>query len=294
MSLENVIAEFAENNPVSIGSTNIEGKGIIVLALPYEYDLAPRLPGLRGRISIAAVGQDYHERIAVYLNKLAQNCKLIKPALNITAYADTGPLLERPLAVSAGLGYIGKNNLLHTKKFGSMVFLGYLMLDIPLEATTKPDYSLFENSCNNCSRCINACPTAALSENGFEKEKCISFLTQKKGILSQKEMQTMGKQIYGCDCCQLSCPHNLWDKTPGDSLKQYPLLSSLLDMDKAVFGGSLRTTAAGWQGRNAIRKNALIAIGNARASESLALLLKAASDPSPLISKTAKQILNFY
>ena len=269
-------------------------KSIVVLAMPYAKGIAEKPLGLRGNISIAARGEDYHSLLGKHLIQLAGRLKAADSNISAMSFVDTGPLPEQILAVRAGIGWIGKNGLVHTQRYGSMVFIGYMMVSAELKTfQSKAD------SCGVCRRCINACPTGALKENCFQIHRCISYLTQKKGLLSSEEMSAMGLQIYGCDQCQISCPHNSWwlqegsaGFKPADKNKAYPLLEDLLSMDKAEFQKVFQHTAAGWRGRNTIRRNAVIALGNTKEASAMPLLAIALRDTSPVIRQTAARAMH--
>lgn len=256
-------------------------KSILVLAMPYSYRKKQEEQELMGEFSIAAVGIDYHVLLREHLEALAQLLQQSISNFEYQSFVDTGPLVDRALAVRAGLGWIGKNHCLHTLKYGSLVFLGYMMTNIALEQKKN-----VLGDCGSCNRCRISCPTGALSEK-FETTKCISYLTQTKTVLPAEVMKTMGKQLYGCDVCQIVCPKNqkvlqsLEEKETSFSLAELLCCSNKEFMDK------IGKTAAGWRGKKILQRNAIIALGNSRNPKALPLLQNALQDKRELIQQTA-------
>lgn len=158
-------------------------------------------------ISKYAFGQDYH---TVAKNKLEQIGDFLKDSIKdfqYQAFADTGPLADRYLAYLAGLGFWGMNTHIITEKYGSYVLIGYILNNYPFE----PDRPL-DQTCVQCGKCINACPGGALLGNfALNPLRCRSYITQKKGKLSEHEIEILRKHhlVYGCDICQDVCPHNM-------------------------------------------------------------------------------------
>lgn len=263
-------------------------KSILVLAMPYQYRKKQERQELTGEFSIAAVGTDYHVLLKKHLEALAQLLQQSISNFEYQSFVDTGPLIDRALAVRAGLGWIGKNHCLHTQKFGSLIFIGYMMTNIVLEEKKR-----IIGDCGSCNYCRVACPTGALSEK-FEIKKCISYLTQTKTVLPTEVMKTMGKQLYGCDVCQIVCPKNqkvlqsLEEKNTSFSLEELLYCSNKDFMDK------IGKTAAGWRGKKILQRNAIIALGNSKNEKALPLLQNALQDKRELIQQTAlKAIYNF-
>lgn len=175
-------------------------QSVFVCLFPYYIEAMPP-----GNLSRYAMVKDYHRVIGAYLDKLSAFVTAREPSARCMFLCDTTPLVDRWLAYQAGLGFFGKNNLLIHPVFGSWFFIGALLLNIPLKAD-KP----LQMGCRDCDACIRACPGQALSERfGFNCERCISYLTQKKTLSAEQE-QLLEKQgsVYGCDVCQAVCPHN--------------------------------------------------------------------------------------
>lgn len=157
----------------------------------------------KGNISKYARGADYH---VVMQDKLGQICDLLKlHGYKAVAFSDNGVLNDRYIALKAGLGFIGKNGFLINERFGTYTFIGYIITDCEI-----PPDEYIPKSCIGCNQCINACPTGALTENGVDGYRCLSYITQKKGELTKYEQQIMHKcgSAWGCDICQEVCPHN--------------------------------------------------------------------------------------
>ena len=166
-------------------------------------------PAPAGKIARYAWGRDYHKVFESRLHRLERRIRVAfadEPELQIRAYSDTGPLLEREIATRAGLGWIGKHTLLIHPRHGSWFLLGELVLSLELE----PDAPV-ENHCGTCTRCIDACPTAAISPYSLDASRCISYLTlEHKGEIPEPFHEPMRQAGYlvGCDICQEVCPFN--------------------------------------------------------------------------------------
>lgn len=175
-----------------------ECKSIVVVAMSY----APAEP-IEG-LSDYALGRDYHKAVKDRLFALMNSINLITPCKG-RAFCDSAPVLERYWAVEAGIGWIGKNHQLIIPGKGSKFFIGELLIDIEIEY----DKPYTGNHCGNCKKCIDNCPTAALSSKGFDARRCLSYLTiEHRGELPENIGEKMKKNFYGCDCCQETCPHN--------------------------------------------------------------------------------------
>lgn len=180
-----------------------EAKSILVLGIPY--------PALKEnnplKFAAYAQGQDYHEVIRQKLSGFKPWLEnLTKHPVNIRIFTDTAPIMEKALAVRAGLGWIGKNSLLINPTYGSFLFLAEVFLDLEL----PPDEPFTEDLCGACSNCIDSCPTSAILTNRtINSNRCLSYLTiEKKGLLSKDETASIKESVFGCDQCQLVCPWN--------------------------------------------------------------------------------------
>lgn len=195
-------------------------KSIISVALNYAPSATQNANGYK--LSAYALGQDYHDIIKKRLRQLAGTFGWT----TFRAFVDSAPVLERYWAVKAGLGWIGKNHQLIIPHAGTMFFLGELFVNIELEYD-KPK----PNFCGRCSRCIDACPTHALSTYPFDASLCLSYqLIENRGELSETAKEKMGDTIFGCDRCQNACPWNRF-ATPNDDPDLQPR-PELLEMTK--------------------------------------------------------------
>lgn len=177
----------------------VEGcKSIICVALNY----APKQQ-IEG-IADYAQGMDYHKIIKDKLHLLLKSINNICEVKG-RAFCDSAPVMERYWAVKAGIGYIGRNRQLIIPGKGSSFFLGELFIDIELCYDTPYE----RNHCGDCRKCIESCPATALSDEGLDANKCLSYLTiEHRGELPENIGEKMGKCFYGCDRCQVVCPHN--------------------------------------------------------------------------------------
>ena len=221
-----------------------------------------------GSIARYARGDDYHD---VMLERLDDLHRWLESELGQTisgkAYVDTGPILERDLAMRAGLGWIGKNTLLISPKHGSFFFLGALLLDLDLSADAPFD----TDRCGSCTRCLDACPTGAFVEPRLlDARRCISYLTiEHRGEIAPELQPLMGSLLYGCDVCQDVCPWNVkFASEHGD-----PALSprdenidpdpeELLSLDDETFRVRFKRSPVKRAKRTGLARNAAIALRN--------------------------------
>ncbi len=220
-------------------------KSVICLAMNYYHE-QPELKKDHGRVARYAYGRDYHKIIKKKLRAVENHLRELEPDAETLSYVDTGPVLERAFAETAGLGFIGKNSCLITKEFGSWVFLA----EIITTANLAPDESLVKKArkpfagCGACRKCIDACPTGAIIAPGvIDASRCISFLTiENRDDIPESLAKIISKtrRLYGCDICQEVCPYNtkststkhkefLDPKIAGDSLSRKKILSLKTD-----------------------------------------------------------------
>ena len=237
-------------------------RSAIVVALDY----GGRQPA--GTLARYARGRDYH---GVMKERLRALLKWLESAtaspVSGRPYVDTGPILERDLARLAGLGWFGRNTMLINARRGSFLFLGALFVDLELESDPPFD----EEHCGTCRRCIDACPTSAIADEGvLDATRCISYLTiEKRGAIPVEWRRSIGTLVYGCDICQDVCPWNVRfaseardpDLTTG-SLEATPDPIALLRMDAAGFQHRFGGTAVTRAGRQGLSRNAAVALGN--------------------------------
>lgn len=259
-------------------------RAVIVGAICYLAE-EPLLPpdGPRGLVARAGRGRDYHLVLAEKLAALGEWLRRRVPGLAYRVLVDTGPLLERELAVSAGIGRVGKNGLLFVPSCGSWVFLGELLVNVELEY----DRPLGGDPCGQCRRCLLACPAGALGETpaDFHAGRCLSFLTQQRGFLPREVRPLLGDRLYGCDRCQEVCPLNRTVK-PGKWPEPHlggggrPLLEQALSLTGSAAREFWGRSAATWRGVNLLRRNAAVAAGNSGDLRAVPWLIEALADPS--------------
>ena len=234
-------------------------KTIIVVLLNYfpketQHDLnAPVL-------SKYAYGIDYHFVLKEKLNELLRFINTEIKACNGRAFVDSAPVLERAWAKRAGLGWIGKNSMLISKKKGSFFFIGELVLDIELPYA---DIKLVKNHCGNCTRCIDACPTQAIVANGvIDARKCISYQTiENRGDIDKSLKGKFENRIFGCDICQDVCPWNLKPEPHNElNFEPHPKLLQLTkedwhNIEKPVFNELFKNSAVKRTGFKGIKRN---------------------------------------
>ncbi|MGV3003309.1 tRNA epoxyqueuosine(34) reductase QueG [Vibrio sp. E150_018] len=174
--------------------------------LPPEAQFASNLSDpTQAYISRYSLGRDYHKLIRNQLKKLGQKIEEEVGELGYRPFVDSAPILERPLAQKAGLGWAGKHSLILDKQAGSWFFLGELLVDIPLPIDEPQT-----DQCGQCKACMTSCPTGAIIEEGvIDARLCISYLTiELDGVIPEELRSKIGNRIYGCDDCQLVCPWN--------------------------------------------------------------------------------------
>ncbi|HZJ98370.1 MAG TPA: tRNA epoxyqueuosine(34) reductase QueG [Tissierellaceae bacterium] len=252
-------------------------KSIIVLGLSYNVDYKNDKSNiLVGSLSRSSWGLDYHN---VLKDKIEELIREIKNEMDFSYkyFVDTGPLVDRELARKAGIGYYGKNCSIINKEYGSFIFLGYILTDLHIESREKEE----EDACGDCNLCIKACPTGALNGDYTMNPKiCISYLTQTKDVITEELLEKMGNQIYGCDSCQLVCPKNRGVKK-SSHIEFIPEctngiidIEELFSMSNRQFKEKYGSMAASWRGKNILKRNAIIALGNLGHKENISLLIQ--------------------
>ena len=221
----------------------------------------------------ATVPTDYHDELLGRLRRIEAGL-LAQTGCTTRSYVDTGPLVERSLAVQAGVGWIGKNTCVLNQQFGSWLLLGVIVTSLPVEAQNAT--VLAADRCGSCTRCIEACPTDALlgtKEPGSAREmdatRCIAYLTiEKKGAIDEDLRGEMGRQVFGCDICQDVCPWNR--KAPigrSDGMQARselinPALEWLAAMDGREFKRRFKGSPLERTGRKRLLRSVAIAMGN--------------------------------
>jgi epoxyqueuosine reductase len=267
-------------------------RSILMLGMKYGPDgdpLAILSEPTRGAISVYAQGDDYHDLIKSRLKEIGR-WLIDRAGGDIKVFVDTAPVMEKPLAAAAGLGWQGKHTNLVSRQFGSWLFLGaiFTTLDFPPDAAET-------DHCGACQACLDICPTAAFpAPYRLDARRCISYLTiEHKGQIPRDLRPLMGNRIYGCDDCLAVCP---WNKfaLAGHELKlaarerlRAPRLAELARLDDAAFRALFAKSAVKRIGRARFVRNVVIAIGNSGdpglAIEAERLL----DDESPLVRGAA-------
>lgn len=269
-------------------------KSIIAIALAYPAKLKKRPENKRGErrgsFSRSSWGKDYHEILRDRLRKLEAFLAERVPDVKMKSMVDTGELADKAVAERAGIGWIGKNTLLITKEFGSYVYLGEMITNIPF----PPDQPV-EDLCGSCNLCVEKCPSGALVQGRqLNAQKCMAFLTQKKDAVPEPYRDKLGNRVYGCDTCQVVCPYNrgidfhLHPEMEPDPELVKPKLIDLLAMTNREFKEKFGSMAGAWRGKKPIQRNAIIALGNYKESAAAAPLIACLTDdPRPVIRGAA-------
>ncbi|EFI67565.1 tRNA epoxyqueuosine(34) reductase QueG [Lysinibacillus sp. HST-98] len=271
-----------------------EAESIVAIAVAYPSRMQNAPIGKRGaRRGIfcrASWGVDYHTALRERLKLLSAWLEEHVKGVRIESMVDTGALVDRAVAERAGIGWSGKNCSIITPEFGSYVYLGELITNIPF-APDKP----MEDECGDCRLCLDVCPTGALIQGGqLDAQRCIAFLTQTKGTLPDEFRSHIGNRLYGCDTCQTVCPKNkgkinwIHEEFMPDPELAKPLLTPLLTMTNREFKGKFGHVSGSWRGKKPIQRNAILALAHfkeeAAIPDLIALLHK---DDRPVIRGTA-------
>lgn len=256
-----------------------EAKSLIAVAMAYltpqGQQTARRHPagGLHGQVSVYSYGTDYHLVLQDRLREFASRLEALAghPVEARTA-VDTSPLVDRRVAERAGIGWVGKNCMFYCAPYGSYVFLGTLCVDIEIPSTPVAQAA----PCGSCSLCLDACPTGALIAPGvMDARRCLSYVTQMKGVIPKQYRQALGRRVWGCDTCQWACPENRdVDLSDNDVYRPqgelaYPDLLEVLHLTNRSFARKFGHTAAAWRGLRTWQRNALIALGNCAVKSSV-------------------------
>ena len=268
-----------------------EARSVIMLGESYDPGRDPLEalgdPG-RGAISVYAQGKDYHDVVKKRLKRLGR-WLIERAGGEIKVFVDTAPVMEKPLAAAAGLGWQGKHTNLVSRGLGSWFFLGAVFTTLDL----VPDEG-HEDRCGDCRRCLDICPTAAFpAPYRLDARRCISYLTiELKGPIPRDLRPAIGNRIYGCDDCLAVCP---WNKFARDAHDAYaarpetdrPDLAELARLDDAGFRERFRGSPIRRIGRARFLRNVLIAIGNSGRPGLAAEARRLLADPDPLVRGAA-------
>jgi len=266
---------------------------VIVVAVNYgprEDPLATLTHRDRGGISVYARGRDYHDVLKKKLKRLGRWLAEDHGA-EVKVFVDTAPVMEKPLAHRAGVGWQGKHTNLLSRDFGSWLFLAEILTSLAI----APDAPATDH-CGGCDRCMRACPTGALPEPyRIEPRRCISYLTiEHKGDIAPELMAKMGNRIYGCDDCLAVCPWNKFARPAGDDALwprgelKMPRLAELAALDDAGFRKLFAGSAVKRTGRDRFVRNVAVAIGNSGLGALADVAERLAGDASPLVAGAAR------
>ena len=273
-----------------------EVRSVISLGMSYAPSTDPlALAAARdvGRISVYAQGADYHDVVKKALKALAR--WLVEAAgCDLKVFVDTAPVMEKPLAEAAGLGWQGKHSNLVSRKDGSWLFLGAIYTPLEL-GTDIAGNERHKVHCGSCTACLDACPTGAFpAPFQVAARRCISYLTiEHKGAIPLELREGIGNRSYGCDDCLAACPWNRF----ADSARRNqafvpraelaaPALADLLALDDAGFRQVFSGSPIKRIGRNRMVRNAAIAAGNSGRPELLPLLERLEDDEDPVVAET--------
>ncbi len=272
-------------------------RSIVVLGMNYGPDRNP-LEILakrdRGAISVYARNRDYHDVIKGRLKEIAGKIAASSGA-DVKVFVDTAPVMEKPLAEAAGIGWQGKHTNLVSREFGSWLFLGSIFTTAEL----APD-SCEDDHCGSCRACLDVCPTNAFpAPYRLDARRCISYLTiESKGPIPREFREAIGNRIYGCDDCLAVCPWNKFARSASeaklsarDDLRE-PALADLLELDDAAFRALFSGSPVKRIGRDRFVRNVLIAVGNSGDLSLIASCRRLSEDPSPLVRGAAVWVLS--
>ncbi|MGJ9459268.1 tRNA epoxyqueuosine(34) reductase QueG [Oceanobacillus sp. CF4.6] len=272
-----------------------EAQSIISIAIAYPSRMknAPKSTKeeRRGLFARASWGIDYHVVLRERLEKLSAFIQEQVPDAVNKVMVDTGELSDRAVAERAGIGFSGKNTSIITPEYGSFVYLGEMITNIPF----LPDEPL-EDSCGDCRKCMDACPTGALVGDGgqLNAQRCIAFLTQTKDFLPDEFRTKIGNRVYGCDTCQQVCPKNKGidfhihpEFEPEHDIAK-PKLIPMLQISNREFKEKFGSISGAWRGKKPLQRNALIALGHYKDKTAITEMIEVMNnDPRPVIRGTA-------
>lgn len=270
-----------------------QAESIIAIAIAYPSRMSNAPKGKKGErrgiFCRASWGTDYHIVLRERLAMLEAFINELVPHARLRSMVDTGELVDRAVAERAGIGWSAKNCSIITPEFGSYVYLGEMITNIPF----APDEPM-EDECGDCTLCLDVCPTGALVVGGqLDAQRCIAFLTQSKKAIPEVFRAEFGNRVYGCDTCQTVCPKNRkvynmhQDVFQPDPELAKPLLQPLLKLSNRQFKDQFGEVSGSWRGKNPIQRNAVLAIAHFKdetAVPELVSMLK--TDPRPVMRGT--------
>jgi epoxyqueuosine reductase len=269
-----------------------EARSVVMLGLNYGPDADP-LTSLgqpeRATISVYARNRDYHDLIKGRLKTVAARFAA-RTGTTVKVFVDTAPLMEKPLAAAAGLGWQGKHTNLVSRDFGSWLFLGAILTEAELPADAPES-----DHCGSCRACLDACPTNAFpAPYRLDARRCISYLTiEHKGPIPREFRAAMGNRVYGCDDCLAVCPWNKYARATREaklaarSDLAAPRLAELAALDDAAFRMRFSGSPIKRIGRDRFVRNVLIAIGNSGDAGFVPLVMARLADAAPVVRGAA-------
>lgn len=272
-----------------------EARSAIVLGMSYAPDTNPlelENDPAAGRISVYARGGDYHKTVKKALKSLAR-WLIAEAGGELKVFVDTAPVMEKPLAQAAGIGWQGKHTNLVSRKEGSWLFLGVILTTLELEPDPP---ALSGQHCGSCSRCLDSCPTGAFDgPHRIDARKCISYLTiEYRGPIPEQFRKALGNRIYGCDDCLAVCPWNRFADAAGAHRAflpreelQAPRLADLLALDDASFRAKFAGSPIKRIGVARMIRNCLIAAGNSGDAGLIASIEPHLQSDDPVIAEAA-------
>jgi len=272
-----------------------EVRSVVMLGLPYTPSLDPLRHLGRpeiGTISVYALGKDYHDSVKAKLKALARWLVAARDA-PLKLFVDTAPVMEKPLAEAAGLGWQGKHSNIISRAHGNWLFLGAIYSALPLPIW-REDGSM--GGCGSCTRCITACPTGAIvAPYRVDARLCISYLTiEHKGAVAEALRPMLGNRIYGCDDCLAVCPWNRFAHMPAEPAFQpraeltAPRLADLLALGDAAFRQLFAGSPVKRIGRNRFVRNCLYAAGNSGEAALLPAVHPLLDDADAVVADAAR------
>jgi len=270
-----------------------EARAVVMLAecyTPAHDPLAALSHPERGTISVYAQNRDYHDLVKARLKRLGR-WLIAEAGGEIKVFVDTAPVMEKPLAAAAGLGWQGKHTNLLGERFGNWVFLGALFTTLAL----PPDAPAQER-CGSCTRCLDICPTRAFpAPFQLDARRCISYLTiEHRGPVDEALRPALGNRIYGCDDCLAVCPWNKFAQVATETRYAArddlaaPLLADLAALDDAAFRAKFSGSPIKRIGRDRFVRNVCYAIGNSARADLLPAAERLADDPDPAVADAAR------
>ena len=247
----------------------------------------------RGAISVYAQNRDYHDVVKGLLKQLA-GAIVARAGSEVKVFVDTAPVMEKPLAARAGLGWQGKHTNLVSRRFGSWLFLGEIYTTLMLEPSAGSG-----GGCGTCTRCLEVCPTNAfVAAYQLDARRCISYLTiEHSGPIPHELRPLIGNRIYGCDDCLAVCPWNRFAREAGHAKFRpreelvAPKLARLSRLDDAAFRAMFSGSPVKRIGRGRFVRNVLMAIGNSGDPALVEAARERAADADPVVAEAARWAL---